>query len=297
MTSRPYVDMTAAGVGAPTRTRPHIVVGVDGGMGGWLALAWARDEAIATGGRLTVCHAGAPSADGSVTEALILDDPSLAACVHEVRRRLGGERVALRVAAGDPADLIVAAAVAADLAVVGPPLHGGERSAALRTAGSCPRPVVIARPGQDEPALPYAGHVVAALDGGRCDAPVATFAMRYAATHGLPVAAVHVTGQGPGDYWFDENTLETHFTAEPPQVGMLARVMEPLLPRFPRVAVRLCVLGGAPGPRLAVATGAARLIVVGRRNRHPQARGLGRTSGELVRNGVPTVAVVPPPPT
>jgi nucleotide-binding universal stress UspA family protein len=295
MTSWPYTEMTAAGAGATTRARPHIVVGVDGGIGGWMALAWARDEAIATAGRLTLCHAGPPPAGVSTTDALTLADPPLSRAVHDVRQRLGGERVDVRFAPGDAVGLIVEAAAEADLVVVGPPLHGGPFSTALRTAASSPRPVVIVRPGQDEPRLPFAGHVVAAIGGGPCDTAVATLALRYAATHDLPVAAVHITERGPNDYWFDEDTLETHFATEPPEMALLARVVEPLRSRFPHVPMRLFVLGGSPGPRLIAATGAARLIVAGRGHRRPPAAALGGTSAALVRNAVPTVVVVPPP--
>ncbi|GIJ71693.1 hypothetical protein Voc01_066100 [Virgisporangium ochraceum] len=260
-----------------------------------MALAWARDEAIATAGRITICHAGPPPAGGSTMDALTLADPPLARAVHDVRQRIGGERVDLWLADGDPAGLIAEAAetAAADLVVVGPPLHGGTRSTAARTAGTCRRPVVIVRPGQDEPRLPFAGHVVAALGGGPCDARVADFAVRYAAVHHLPVAAVHVSAEGPGDFWFDEDTLETHFAVEPPQIATLARVLEPLRIRHPHVPVRLCVLAGSASARLVVATAAARLVVVGRRHHRPLTPALGGTSGALVRNGVPPVVVVP----
>lgn len=295
MMSRTYTDGTAPGVGrTDTRTRPHIVVGVDGGIGGWLALAWARDEAIATGGRLTLCQAGSPPAGGSSMDALTLADLPLARAVHDVRQRIGGQRVDLRIAPGDPAGLLAEAAADADLVVLGPPLHGGVRSTALRMAGTCRRPVVIVRPGQDAEGHPFAGHVVAALGGGTCDPAVADFAMRYAAVHHVPVAAVHVSPEGPGDFWFDEDTLETHFAAEPPQIGMLARVLEPLQARHPDVGVRLCVLAGSPAVKLGLASAAAQLVVVGRRRHRLPVPALGGTSGALVRNAVAPVAVVPP---
>jgi nucleotide-binding universal stress UspA family protein len=292
MMSRTYGDRTAPGVGY-TATNPHIVVGVDGGIGGWCALAWARDEALATAGRLTICQAGSPPAGGPGMDALTLADPRLARAVHDVRQRLGGERVDLRIAPGDAAGLLVEAAADADLVVVGPPLQGGVRSTALRTAGTCRRPVVVIRPGRPARGMPFAGHVVAALGGGTCDPLVAAFAMGYADVHHLPVAAVHVSVDVPGDFWFDEDTLETHFAAEPPQIGMLARVLEPLRARHPDVAVRLCVLAGSPAAKLVVTTAAALLVVVGRRHHRLPVPALGGTSGALVRNGVAPVAVIP----
>jgi nucleotide-binding universal stress UspA family protein len=294
MTSQTGTDSTATRPGsAVTGLRPHLVVGVDGGLGGWMALAWARDEVITTGGRLTICHAGTPPAGGSSMDALTLADPPFARAVHDVRRRLGGQLVDLRIAPGDAAGLLVEAGADADLIVIGPSLHGGLRSTALRTAGTARCPVVVVRPGEDATGLPFAGQVVAALGGGPGDATVADFAMRYAATHHLAVAAVHVSADDPGDYWFDEDTLETHFAAEPPQIGMLARVLEPLRPAYPHVPVRLCVLGGSPGPRLVVHTAAARLVVVGRRHHRLLLPALGGTSAALVRSAVAPVAVVP----
>src|SRR5689334_22878001 len=107
MVSWPYTISTAPGIGwIGTRTRPHIVVGVDGGIGGRLALAWARDEALATAGRITICQAGSPPAGGSSMEALNLADPPLARAVRDVRRRIGGERVDVRIAPGDPVGLL-----------------------------------------------------------------------------------------------------------------------------------------------------------------------------------------------
>jgi nucleotide-binding universal stress UspA family protein len=295
MTSHTYTDSTAPAAGrTATRTGPHIVVGVDGGIGGWLALAWARDEAIATEGRLTLCQAGSPPAGGSSMDALTLADPPLARAVHDVRQRIGGQWVDLRIAPGDPAGLLDETAADADLVVVGPPLHRGVRSTALRTAGTCRRPVVVVRPVRGAQGIPFAGHVIAALGGGPCDPLVADFAMRYAAVHHLPVAAVHVSTHAPGDFWLDEDTLETHFAAEPPQIGMLARVLEPLRVRHPDVAVRLCVLVGSPGARLVLASAAARLIVVGRRHHRLPVSAPGGTSGALVRNGTVPVAVIPP---
>lgn len=293
MLSRPGVESTTIGRTA-TRPRPHIVVGVDGGIGGWMALGWARDEAMATAGRLTICHAGMPPAGGPSMDALTLADPPMARAVHDVRQRIGGQRVDLRFAPGDPTGLIVGAAAHADLVVVGPPLHGGARSTALRTAGTSPCPVMIVRPGHDEPRLPFTGHVVAALGGGTCDARIADFAMRHADIHHLPVAAVHVTADGLGDFWFDEDTLETHFTAEPPSIEMLARVMEPLRTTYPGVAVRLCVLAGAPAVRLVTTASSAHLIVIGRRRHRRPGPKLGGTSGAVARTTIAPVAVIPP---
>jgi hypothetical protein len=112
--------------------------------------------------------------------------------------------------------------------------------------------------------------------------------MRYAAAHHLPVAAAHVSADSAGDFWFDEDLLETHFRAEPPQMGLLATVVEPIRARYPRVPLRLCVLVGAPVDRLREAGRGALLTVVGRR-RHLT----GRLSDALVRTAFGSLVVVP----
>jgi hypothetical protein len=92
--------------------------------GGWHALAWAGDEAAATGAHLTICHAGPPPpapTTVSTIDTLELADPVFARFVHQTRRRLGGERVALRFEAGEPAEVLCATAHGTDTLVIGAP--------------------------------------------------------------------------------------------------------------------------------------------------------------------------------
>jgi hypothetical protein len=218
-------------------------------------------------------------------DGLMLVDPVFARAVHDVRQRLGGHRVDLWLDDGPPYAVLAAATAGADLIVLGPPAR--RRSPAARIAADADQPVVITRPGSGCRTVPFAGHVLAAVGGG-ADRAVVEFAMRHAAAHHLPVAAVHVSADSAGDFWFDEDTLETHFRMEPPQLGLLARVVEPIRSRYPRVPLRLSVLVGTPVDRLREAGRGALLTVVGRR-RHL----IGRLSDELVRTAHGSLVVVP----
>lgn len=82
---------------------PRIAVGVAGTATSWQALAWAADEAAATGGHLIICH-GSPAESvlgrypAAVPMAMLkLADPPLARAVAATRARLGGERVTVRI--------------------------------------------------------------------------------------------------------------------------------------------------------------------------------------------------------
>jgi hypothetical protein len=278
----------SAPVPAPTTpgTRARVVVGVSDPVRDALALAWARAEVAVTGAQLTICRAGPLPTGWPTMDGLMLMDPVFARAVRDVRQRLGGERVDLWLADGPPYAVLAAATAGADLIVFGPPAR--RRSPAARIAADADQPVVIVRPGPGCRTAPFAGHVLAAVGDGRVDEPVVEFAVRYAAAHHLPVAAVHVSADSAGDFWFDEDTLETHFRTEPPQVGLLAGLVEPMRARYPRVPLRLCVLVGTPVDRLREAGRGALLTVVGRR-RHL----IGRLSDELVRTAPGSLVVVP----
>ena len=279
---------------APSATRPghlsRVVVGVGDPVRDASVLAWARDEVAARGGRLTICRAGPPPPGGSTMDAVTLADPVFARAVHDVRQRIGGERVDLWFDQGTPVDVLADASSDADLVVVGPPR--GRHSTALRAIGTARHPVVIVRPVPGGRDAPFAGHVVAAVAGHPVDDSVVDLAMRHAAIHHLPLAAVHVSAETTGDLWFDEDVLETHFRVEPEQLGLLARVVEPVRARYPRVPLRLCVLVGAPVPRLRDAARGALLTVVGRR-RHLITPFRRPVCDALARSTTGPLAVVP----
>lgn len=275
---------------ATPSTGGRVVVGVGDPARDGPVLAWARDEVAVTGARLVVCRAGTVPTGWSTMDGLMLVHPDFARAVHDVRQRLGGDRVDLWLANGAPDAVLAAASVGADLVVLGPPTR--HRSPATRVAGIADQPVVIVRAGHGGRTAPFAGHVVAAIGGGAADPAVIEFALRYAAAHRVPVAAVHVSSDVAGDFWFDEDTLETHFRTEPSQLGLLARVAEPARARYPQVPLRLCVLVGRPADRLRQIGDVARLTVLGR-SRHLVRSRPGQLIDELVRTGHGSLAVVP----
>jgi len=251
--------------------RPTILVGL-GGSGGWQALAWAIDEATTTGADLALLHACPPDSPlgtraPSPSLAIIeLFDPSLARAIASTRARLGADRVQLRLLPGRPGPLLATAAARADLVVVGPPARrhrGGYGSTTHHVLAHAPSPVMVVRPisaGYDAPLL---GHVVVGVDGHGDPGPALEFAFERAASHRCVLAAVHVTGRRREDYWFDESTLSTHFSAEPASLELLQRAVEPWMRRYPQVLVKCAVFGGRPLPGLIRAAHGARLLVVG----------------------------------
>jgi nucleotide-binding universal stress UspA family protein len=224
----------------------------------------------------------------STISALELDDPVFARSIHRVRQLLGGTRVALRFAPDDPAGAFCAAARTADLLVI-----GAETAAAARVLAEAAGPVVAVRPIGAGPRGLFPGHVVVAVAGAGVDPLPLEFGFDYAATHRVPLAAVHVSARLPGDFWFDERTLETRFAVEPPALGVLGAAVEPMLPRYPRVAVRLGALTGEPVRRLLDAARGARLTVVGRRPRRPGIRLVGSVSRGVLAGTDGPVAMVP----
>ncbi|MDQ7910193.1 universal stress protein [Phytohabitans sp. ZYX-F-186] len=251
--------------------RPTILVGL-GGSGGWQALAWATDEAAGTGANLVLLHAcppdsplaaRAPSPSLAVVE---LFDPSLARAVATTRARLGGDRVQLRLLPGRPGPLLVTAAARASLVVVGPPAGrypGGYGSTTHHVLAHCPGPVVVVRPITASRGATLLGHVVVGVDGQGDPDPALEFAFERAASHRAVLAAVHVTTRQHEDYWFDQTTLETHFSAEPAALDLLGRAIEPWTRQYPRVPVKCAVYAGRPLPGLLRAAQGARLLVLG----------------------------------
>lgn len=279
--------------------RSTIVVGL-GGAGGWHALAWAADEALATGGRLVLCHACPPesplaaSGPSAPMGRLELADPQLARAVASTRARLGGDRVALRVLPGRPAAVLVQAAADADLVVVGWPSRSGPhglRSTAHHVAAHAPCSVVVARPIDGRG--PLAGHVVIGVDDSDAGRAALEFGFAHADLRRRPVAAVRVAAHADQDYWYDEATLSTHFTTEPADLNLLAAEVEPWMRKYPEVPVKRAVFTGQPVAGLTRAASGAALLVVGDHGRGRVARALlGTVSDGALETARGPVAVV-----
>ncbi len=278
-----------------------IVVGVDGKAPGWWALAWAADEAAVTGARLKICRVYQPDHRPPVGgqrhpgEVLELADPLLMRQVRHVQARLGGALVTLSTPAGGPGQQLVDAG--GDLLVVG--AISGDHLSAMSTArwvaahARCP--VVVVRLIGKAAGL-FAGHVVVGVDGSEPARAALAFGLRHAATHGLPLAAVHATGghtdDEPGDVWVDDRFAETHVTPPPPGLTELDVEVEPYARDHPEVAVKRAVYHGGPVPALLRAAAGARLLVVGDRGRGAVSRLLlGSVSQGVVARANGPVAV------
>jgi nucleotide-binding universal stress UspA family protein len=256
-------------LGARPGTRQVIGVGY-GGVGGSQALSWAVEEAERTDARLVllhVCVPGAPldRATGDPAPTVVeLIDPPLARALARTRARLGGRRADLKIRSGEPSVRLVDASVGVLLLVIGAGEGGRTVRRVLRHA-HCP--VVVVRPDEAVRPGPFAGHVVAGVDGSPAGRRAMEFAFTYAAKHGLPLAAVHVSERSRDDYFYDDVTLSVHFAVEPAALELLAEETEPWAVKYPAVPIRRAVLHGSVADALIRAGGGARLLVVGDRRR------------------------------
>jgi len=274
----------------------HVGVGVDRSRAGWAALAWACEEAeLDPAVRLTVCHS---ERHGYLVDLQRLEatDPVVARRIHTSQDRLGARRVELELSPDDPVKALLALADRADLLVVG--AHAGDdplhRSTAARVAAHATTPIVVVRPVRHPAYAPFAGHIVVGVDGSPTSRAALWFAFEHAQRQRLPLAAIHVTDALPGDFWFDDRLLETHFTAEPAPLALLADEVEPIAAHFPDVLVKRAACRGTPAEGLRRAATGAYLLAVGRYgHRIPAALRLGSVSQALVRDAGCVVAVVP----
>jgi len=247
-----------------------IGVGI-GESDGWQPLAFATDHAERTGTRLVlvrVCPPGSPLARaiGRPTPAeLEIVDPALARVYAGARARLGEKRVALRLFGGDPAARLVDASAGVRLLVIG---AGGGGRTVRRVLRQAHCPVAVTRPAPPmESGRLFGGHVVIGVDGSPASRTAMEFAVTYADGHRLPLAAVHVSAVSTDDYFYDDVTLSTHFTAEPAALELLADATESWALKCPATPIRRAVLHGAVDQALTRAAAGARLLVVGDKRR------------------------------
>ncbi|MCU7729499.1 universal stress protein [Actinoplanes sp. KI2] len=232
--------------------RHPIAAGV-GGAGGWRALTWAAEFAAHTGERLILLHVCVPGSpldrtvnDPTPAEVEVVD-PALARAYTTVRDRLGHERTVLKIRAGSPSEQLADASAGARLLVIGDG-EGGRTVRRVVRQAHCP--IVVVRPPARVPASPYAGHVVAGVDDSPASRAALEMAYAYAEQNRLPVAALHVSGQAPGD-----------------AAGLLADAVAPWTRAYPLVPTRCSVLAGPVGDQLVHAAAGARLLVVGDKRR------------------------------
>lgn len=273
-----------------------IGVGV-GSTGGWQAVSWAVEEALAANARLVIHHihplgSRPPGSFGATsTAAWEPHDPALSAAVACARTRLGGSRVSIMNGEGAVGSALCRASADVDLLVIGGGRSGATAHDVARHA-ACP--VVVIRPVRHCGTAAFAGHVVIGVDGSPAGRDAVEFGFQYAAAHRLPVAAAYVSGRAVNDYFYDDTTLSTHFIVEPIELELLAVEVEPWERIYPHLAVRRAVLAGERLPGLIRAGVDSKLLVVGRRARRPRVAAVGGgLISNLVHDAPVTIAVVP----
>jgi nucleotide-binding universal stress UspA family protein len=261
----------------------------------WLTLSWAITEAGVGPKDLLVCYACAPDSPLAVPGASarmgVLErvEPTLARVVAAARLRLGTDRLSVVVRPEPPGELLVRTASPGDVIVVGAPPRPGwfaRESTTRYVLRHAPCPVVVVRPSADlaerAHGRAFSGHIVVGVDGSVPARGALGFGFTYAAEHRRPLVAVNVTPHGEHDLWVDDVLLETHLTAEPAALELLAVEVERWRHKCPDVSVKRAVLVGRPVAGLLRAADGAAALVVGGGRRGAVSRIVGSVRRELV---------------
>ncbi|MDT9699103.1 universal stress protein [Streptomyces sp. P17] len=288
-------------------TRP-ITAGFDGTEESLAALGWAGREAVRRGLALRVVHAWRFQPLEAVEEA----DPdtqaqwareAVAQAARDIGERHPGLEVSTDVLEGGPVDGLVAAAVDAEMLVLGSRGHGAVVGFLLGSVGQqviveAERPVVLVRAG-DKPSVEVAGHeIVVGQQGEPEDSAAALrFAFETAAARGATVRAVRAWTLPPL-FAYSPSSLKLLDDAgglEPYEKKALAAAVQPWRERFPDVHVVEHVEMGSAGQVLLSVAGRAQLMVVGRRARRTAVGArIGSVAHGVLHHADCPVAVVPP---
>jgi nucleotide-binding universal stress UspA family protein len=274
-----------------------IVVGFDGSDASRCALAWAVREAHVLDAPLTICHVHAAGFIGKRPVSQDYGEQALRQAHLLATHRLGTNRVVAAARHGDPARALGELSQDARMLVVGTHgayAHGGGPFApyAARIVAKVHSPVVVVPQIAGSAMGAFRNHVVVAVDGSPPARAALEFGFAYADRHAVPLAAVHVTDESSGDYWTDDDFLETHFVTEPRAETLLATQVEPWHARYPRVHVKRAVYAGRVEPALLRAASGARLLVAGDRGRGLASTVLGSVAEHLIGSITCPMAVV-----
>ncbi|GHF55679.1 universal stress protein [Streptomyces mashuensis] len=288
-----------------------ISAGLDGTGQGLAAADWAAREAVRRGAALRLVHAwvwqplDVPIAADATTQRHWAEE-----VLRHAERRVAmahpGLTVTARLLPEDTVTALVAEAGRADLLVLGSRGHGAlvghlVGSVALHVLRRATAPVVLVREpreagGEDT----AAGEVVVGVQDLDADSngPVLEFAFAAAEARGARLRAVRawtlppVLTWGPGSLWLADEAGEM----EPLERKQLADAVRPWRDRHPHVDVAEDVGTGSAGQVLLDHTGAACLLVVGRRLPGPHGlRRLGSVAYAALHHAPCPVAVVPHP--
>lgn len=273
----------------PSPSAPPLLVGFDGSPRSLAAARWAAREALAAGAPLQLLHVGQawPTIQPiSVEFQPVLGESEraartvLSALVEELRATHQGLSVEAATAEGGPGNEIPRAAARANAGLIVLGASGEARhhvapglgSTALHVAGRSQVPVVLVREAAER--APHGHGVVVGVDPAGDHAAVLDFAYAWAATHRLPLRAVHAVHAGPAD----PERLEAAVAA----AGA----------RYPQVPTECVTRPGEPAQLLLDESAEADLLVVGRRHHRPL-HGMGPTDHAVAHHAHSPVALIP----
>ncbi|MEU4100426.1 universal stress protein [Streptomyces tanashiensis] len=280
-------------------SRP-VTVGVDGSEGSVAAVDWAADEAALRGDGLRLVYATRWAEHQLGAMKVSHEDRADAAegVLAETERRVGSRQPGVALTADEvedaPVSVLLAAAAAAELLVVGSHGLGSVRGFIVGSVGQeviadAERPVVLVRPGYEKDGSGGSGKnsrrkVVVGLDVNDVEDELLHFAFDFAGRHRVPLEIVHT--------WHESFVHHADAAAKDERAAALAGAVRPFRDRFPGTEVTEVSAPGRPAEHLIEAASDARLVVVGRRR---AARGshIGSVTHAVIHHASCPVAVVP----
>jgi nucleotide-binding universal stress UspA family protein len=274
----------------PLGGRP-VVVGVDGSPGATQALAWAAGDAVRRRRPLRLVTVF--PAHGVCSEFILTDG------AEDARRAAPEVSVSSRVLKGDVVEALLRAGRDAEILVVGHRglnavmgLFLGTVSAAVAARSQCPTVVVRGSRTSSE-----GDPVVVGVDGTpACDAAVG-FAFAAAERDAVPLVAVHVGRDAPGDRGgspsLEDDASALTTAPDEPKAALLAECLAGRRGAHPDVEVVRLLPAGRPVVALVEQSACARLLVVGSPRRTKLGWLTGSVGQAVLRQAHCPVAVVP----
>lgn len=258
----------------------EIVAGVDGSPESLAAADWAAREALHRGLPLRLAHAwrweplDIPLVQDRAAQERAADEV-LRAAEDTIARRHPDVTLTAEVLRDTPVAALLGTEPRAEILVIGSRGHGAVSGFLLGSYGqqiiaAAGRPVVAVRSRDGEPAEPPVGDVLVGQHGSPEDsAATLGFAFGTAAARGASVRAVRAWSLPPL-YAYSPASMRLADEAGglvPYEEKALREALAPWRERFPEVPVTEHVELGSAGQVLLSASGAAQLLVVGRRAR------------------------------
>ncbi|MEU2544358.1 universal stress protein [Streptomyces roseolus] len=289
------------------RTGTEIVAGVDGSPESLAAAEWAAREAGHRGVALRLAHAwrweplDLPLVqDKGVQEQAA--EQVVRAAEREITERHPGLAVTAEVLTDTPVAALLAAQEDAGMLVIGSRGHGAVAGFLLGSYGqqviaAATRPVVAVRARDDRAAEPPTGEILVGQQGTPEDSEgVLRFAFETADARGAAIRAVRAWSL-PSLYAFSPASLRLADDSGglvPFEEQALREALAPWRERYPHVPVTEHVELGSAGQVLLTTSGAAQLLVVGRRAKRGALGGrIGSVAHAALHLAPCPVAVVP----